>query len=387
MLAMGGVIDIPASRKLVAALPMFAASLAIALSGDGAVSSSRAPNTTRGQDNVDVAEDVFHSLGVVLDPPGMHEHGIPGFMPNPCALHDAVRRDTRDPLRVFRGVLLDQVTDFFKTEGVGGNESFVNPPIFDQYMEDAMRERGVPSWPDWKEEVGSPGDRGDAGVDDDDFAAVVPGFPDVVGQDGEAFGDIGTGDDQRLGLGDVLPGIGTAVDPESHLVGCTGTDHTETAIVIDVLRLQGQPRKLTVEVGLFIGHRCPSKECEGILAIQILDPADFGGSAGKRILPGCTGKPLVRTNQRLEDPVGVVVLHVALHAFRAELALVDRKFLPWLEANHLVLLDLELDTALDPTKAAVGLHQFVISTSSPPSSGRVGRGGTVMVDVVLYWLG
>ena len=50
-------------------------------------------------------------------------------------------------------------------------------------------------------------------------------------------------------------------------------------------------------------------------------------------------------------------LQVALHALRAEHAAVERKVLPRLEADDLVVPNLELDPALLAAEAAVGLDE------------------------------
>ena len=75
--------------------------------------------------------------------------------------------------------------------------------------------------------------------------------------------------------------------------------------------------------------------------------------ARQGFVPAGLTKTGVRPEQRREEPVGMVVLQIALHPFGAELALVDRELLPGLEANHFFIAHLELDAALHPTKAAV----------------------------------
>ena len=52
-------------------------------------------------------------------------------------------------------------------------------------------------------------------------------------------------------------------------------------------------------------------------------------------------------------------LQVTLHALWTEHAAIEGKFLPWLEADNLVVLHLELNAALLAAEAAMGLDQFV----------------------------
>ncbi|CAB5069418.1 unannotated protein [freshwater metagenome] len=61
-------------------------------------------------------------------------------------------------------------------------------------------------------------------------------------------------------------------------------------------------------------------------------------------------------------------LQVALHSFRAEFPLVERKLVPRLEANDFVVFDLEFDSALLPTEATVCLHHPVGHDPAVPST-------------------
>jgi hypothetical protein len=75
---------------------------------------------------------------------------------------------------------------------------------------------------------------------------------------------------------------------------------------------------------------------------------------------------------RVQQPVGVAALEVALDALGAELALVERELVPGLEADDLVVVDLQLDAALLAAEAAVGLDDLVdLQARVPPAGGRL----------------
>jgi hypothetical protein len=74
--------------------------------------------------------------------------------------------------------------------------------------------------------------------------------------------------------------------------------------------------------------------------------------------------------ERVEQAVGVGVLQVALHALGAQLALVERELVPRLEADDLVVLDLQDDAALLAAEAAVGLHLPVGVDAGVPAARR-----------------
>ena len=90
-------------------------------------------------------------------------------------------------------------------------------------------------------------------------------------------------------------------------------------------------------------------------------PADRAGTR-----PGDVGVAL----HRVQQPVGVAALQVALHALGAELALVEREVVPGLEADDLVVVDLQLDAALLAAEAAVGLDDPVDLEPGVPAAGR-----------------
>src|SRR5690349_4012157 len=64
------------------------------------------------------------------------------------------------------------------------------------------------------------------------------------------------------------------------------------------------------------------------------------------------------------------VLEVPLHALRAELALVEREFVPRLEPDDLVTADLQDDPALLTAEAAVRLHLSIDFDARVPTARR-----------------
>jgi hypothetical protein len=66
----------------------------------------------------------------------------------------------------------------------------------------------------------------------------------------------------------------------------------------------------------------------------------------------------------------VAALQVALDAFRAELALVEREVVPGFEADHFVVVHLQLDAALLTTETAVRVDDTIDLDTRVPSTGR-----------------
>ena len=227
---------------------------------------------------------------------------------------------------------------------------------------------------DRQEQVAGARDRRDARVDDDDLRARLARLPDVVGGDRRALGDVRAGDPDHLGAEHVGPRVGRAVDAERLLVRRAGADHAEPAVVVDVRRLQAHAGELAHQVGLLGRQARAAEHAEGVVAVASFWMRSISRRDASRS-PRRTAsarKPPRRDRiapQRGEQPVGVRALQVALHALRAEHAAVEREVLPRLEADDLVVLDLELDAALLAAEAAVRLDEPVgldaVSSRSP----------------------
>ncbi len=84
---------------------------------------------------------------------------------------------------------------------------------------------------------------------------------------------------------------------------------------------------------------------------------------------------------RVHDPVGMAALQVALDALRAELALVEREVVPGFEADHFVVVHLQLDAALLTAEAAVRVDDTIhLDPGVPPSGWRLVEVRAVAVD-------
>ena len=363
---------------------MLPSTLSIPLPGDGAVAAAGLADAARGEHEVDVSEHVLRALRVVLDAARVQQHG--GFRRAPHFRRgdDAFRRDAGDFLRHLGCVALHQLAHFVEVVRVFGDEFFVDPPALDHHMQDAVRERAVPSRTHGQEEIRRAPDRRDARVDDDDFRARIARPPDVVGEDREALREVRAGEDDDLGEGDVAPRIRGAIHAERHAIRRARGDHAEAAVVIDVRGLERDARELAVEVSLLVGHRRAAEKGERIFSMLRLNLFDLRCGRVQRLVPARGAKAVGAANERREQAVGVIVLHVTLHAFRAELALVDGEFFPRLEPDDLVVFDLELDAALHAAKAAVRLHELVRLAVVPATRGRVRQRGAVHLDVFFF---
>src|SRR5262249_26378565 len=109
---------------------------------------------------------------------------------------------------------------------------------------------------------------------------------------------------------------------------------------------------------------------EGVTPVRLLDAPDRPDDASERVVPAHRPETLaLDADERAAQAIGVLVLHVALDALRAELAAVERELLPGLEADDLLVLDAKLDPALLPAETAMGLDLAIRLADRRPAAG------------------
>ncbi len=114
-----------------------------------------------------------------------------------------------------------------------------------------------------------------------------------------------------------------------------------------------------------------------------LDFPNLGDDQIEGFVPAGLAKARRGADERSGEPIRVVRLHVALDALGAEPSLIEGKLQPRLEADDLILRDLQLDAALHAAKAAVRLDQTLHRRLVLPTlDRRVGDVGAVGANVI-----
>ena len=193
--------------------------------------------------------------------------------------------------------------------------------------------------------------------------ALLARLPEVVGGDRRALGDVRAGDPDHLGADHVGPRIGGAIDAERLLVGGAGADHAQPAVVVDERRLQADARELA-RAGRSSRSSGSRRRARRRRRRRARSAAARSRTRRRAIASSYGSAREARRRRRIalqrgEQAVGMRALQIALHALRAQHAAVERKLLPRLEPNHLVVAHLELDAALLAAEAAVRLDQPV----------------------------
>ena len=355
-----GVFDVAVAGKLVALMAVLAPALAVALTGDGGVAAIRLADAAGGEHQIDAGEHVLDSLALVLDAARVHQETGLRLAPPFRGKQDFFLRNAGDPLGPLQVVVLHRRRRFFKAARVVGDELVVEPVMFDELMQDRAVERGVAAWSDRQMQIGGARDRSQPRIDDDKLRAVVARLPDPVSERRKRFTDVRAADHDDFGVLEIGVIIRSAVQAEGLLVSRAGADHAEPAVVIEIARLERDSGELADEVALFIRQRNTREHRKGIAAVLALDALDFRDRSAERVLPirapeaGAFG-----SLERIQQPVGMIVLQVALDAFRTKPAFVERELFPRFEADDLVVFDQQLDAALHPAETAMGLDDLV----------------------------
>ncbi len=233
-------------------------------------------------------------------------------------------------------------------------------PLRDHQLQHAGKQRRVTARAHREKQIAGAGDRRHARILDDDLRALLARLPQVVGGDRRALGDVRPGDPDHRAADHVGPWIGHAIDAECLLVPGAGADHAEPAVVVDERRLEADARELPEQIGLLRRQAGAAEHADRSRAMGGLESCDLGGDARDRVGIRHRGEAAGRGRiapQRREQPIGMRALQVALDALRAQHASIERELFPRFEANHLVIVNLELNAALLSAEAAVRLDQ------------------------------
>ncbi len=368
-----GVGDVTVAGQLVALVAVLATTLAVALPGDRRHPATGFAELAGGEPEVDRGEDVVDPFGVLLDPAGVQHHPGRGRAPQLCSFLDPRRRDPGDAGRPGRCHVSHGCCGVVEVDGVVVDEVVVEPVAFDQHMEHSAEQRRVGARTYGQEQVRCAGEWDDSGVLDDQLGAPVTCPPDVTGGDRERLGDVRTGDPHHIGERDVAPRVRCPVDAERLLVPGAGRHHAEAAVVVQVRGVQREAGELSDEIALLVRQRNAGQHRERVVPVLGLDAFDRGHDLVEGLIPGDVSEPARCGGvafHRMQQPVRVTALEVALDTFRAELAFVERELVPRFEPDDRVVVDLQLDTALLTAEAAVRVDDLVDGQPGVPSARR-----------------
>ena len=351
--------DVAPAGKLLRLLTVLPPPLPVALTDDSSVRAARFSDAAGREDDVDGGEAILDAVRMVLDAARVHEEARFRGAPKFRRRANALLRDTRDFRRAARRPLLDVLVE---ADGVLLDELVIEPVVLDHEVKDAVEQRHVAAGLHRKEEIRGARDRRDARIDHDDLPAVLARLPDVVRGDRRALRGVRSGDQHDLGVQDVVPRIGAAVDAERLLVRRAGADHAQPAVVIDVFRLQAYAGELAHQVCLLRRQTGAGEHAHGVRAVRRLDAVDLRGHARNGGVVRQRREPARGLGIALKsgrEAVRMSALEISLHPLRAKHPFVERKVVARLEADHQVVFDFEIDAALLAAEAAMRRNDLV----------------------------
>ena len=273
------------ARQLIALLPVLAAALAVALAGDHGAAAAFPTDVAGGQRQVDQRRAVLHAFGLMLQSARVHGDGAIRFRKPMRGLFDRLRRNAR---HLARGPGIESRyggLDRLESAGVLFDEGVVLQVVAQHHVQHSAQQHQIGAGAQRQEQIRVARDGRHPRIGDDQLAAVVPAPPDVVGGDRRAFADVRANNEQHLRLWDFAPGNRTAIDIECQLVGDTGGNHAEPAVVIDVSGSQRHARKFTHQVGLLGRERRAAVNRDRVLAVTFLDFPKTPRGESHRVFP------------------------------------------------------------------------------------------------------
>jgi len=209
--------------------------------------------------------------------------------------------------------------DLFKPFSSISDKRSVCQLFFNDDFQHSVCERGVCSRLDFQMQVGDLGRCRFAGIDDNDVGPVLLRFFKIRHDRRLALCDIRTCEDDDPCMGDLGKGI---CQPPVHSKGlicsCSGRRHAKPAVVVNMLRLQGDAGELPQQIRFFVCNGRAAVYTQSIAAIFMLDRCYLLFDVLKRFIPCHTDEVAVFFDQRMGDPLRMKGMLVGVHPFHAQ---------------------------------------------------------------------
>ena len=193
---------------------------------------------------------------------------------------------------------------------VGSHVGFIDQSFGDQHVEHAVEQRDVGARLERQMEIGNLGAFRAARVGDDDLQIRIGGAGVLDGAEDDRVGDgrIGAGDEDELGLENVLVAARRRIGAQRLLVAGNGGGHAEPRIGVDVVGAD-QPLGQFVEDVVILGHQLAGNvEGDRIRAVGADRLGKTSGRLVERHVPGQRfAQPVPHAAPfRVQEPAGRV---------------------------------------------------------------------------------
>jgi hypothetical protein len=308
--------DQPVSGQLVGLLAVLTAALAVSLPGDGAVTTSFRADQAEDQRHVDGSSDGVGAVGVLFrTAPGEHEsataaavrRGIRERARHAPQLRLGHSGDRRDSLRP---PLADTAADRVQARGARLEIALVVQALGEDHVQEAEEEDQVCSRDELEmlacTVVGQLRGRAAPRVDDDQ-ASALPHGTEVLNRGWHGVRHVAPEEQDDVAVGEVAERERqAAVEAQRPIRRRGGRGHAESAVVVDVLGAQYEPRELAELVGLLVRQAAATEHCHGICAVLVTDRPHPRSDVVERLLPRdgleAARNPSLRRGEPVRDP-------------------------------------------------------------------------------------
>ncbi len=321
----GGIVDAAIAGQLVGLLAVLTAALAVALPGDATVPAAGTADLPQRQREIDEGEGVVDAARLLFRAPTGEDHRR-GRRAEHVRGRDQIvlghSRQLRDACRV---VGVHHRADVFESFGACRDVALVDQAVADADVEEAVGERRVGAGAQLEVDRRPLGGRGRTRIGDDELPAVGPLRREVLHQRRHRLAGVAACEQNGACARDVLERERQPpVEPEGADRRRGAGRHAESAVVIDVRRLQCNASELAEEVGLFVGQRTAAEHADAVAAVTRLHGANTARDEIEHPIPRRRAQRAIGVaDERRREAVRMRQRPGRMPAFDAQAALVD----------------------------------------------------------------
>ncbi len=256
----------------------------VALAGDGERRCSGAADIAGDESEIVDGGDGSSALSGVIDAHGPSDEGCFGAAVEVGGAEDLGLGEAGDLGDVFRGEGGDEGCILCEAGGVLVDVGLVDEAVANEDVGDAVEQGDVAAGFDGEMEVGHHGGLGDARVSDDEGTSLVA-F-EAVAEDGVVVGDVGSDEEDDVGVLHVRVGAGRAVAAEGEFVSGDGGGHAEGGVAVVVAGAEAELDEFAEGVALFGEELAGANDTEGVFAVLGLYGAEFFDHGVEGFVPG-----------------------------------------------------------------------------------------------------
>ena len=254
------------------------------------------------------------------DAHGIEDHGPGGRGVPSGRLHEFFPGDAGDAFHALGRILPGHLPHLLKALGVLLNEPSVVEPFGNDHIDHAVDPGDVGAGAVGKVQVGDPGHRHLAGVDDHQPGALAQGAHHVGGDHRVLFRGVGPRNEDEVGVFNFLNGVGHGAGPEGAGEAGHGGGVAQSGAVVHMVGADHGAGEAHQHIVVFVGTLSGAEHGDGFGTVAGLNFGEFFGHEVQGFGPGGAAQTLAGTDQGILQAIGVLGELIAAPAFEAESA-------------------------------------------------------------------